>query len=66
MAGACNLHDSDRIVVEDRRDIFGGELVCRIRNQQTRFPDCTVPNNNTSKRKGQLEVDITQRIRGSE
>lgn len=42
--GIC-LHDSDRIVVEDRRDIFRGELVGGVTDEKTCLADSTVTDN---------------------
>ena len=48
-----NLHDSDSIVVEDCRNIFRREFVCRVADQQARLTDGTVTDNNAPRiRKG--------------
>lgn len=43
-----DLHDSDGIVVKDGGDVFGGELVGRVADQETRLPDSTVANDDAS------------------
>ena len=40
-------HNSDGIVIEDCRHIFGGEFVRRVGNEQTCFSDGTVTDHNT-------------------
>ena len=40
--GVVTNHDCDSIVVEDGRDIFGGEFVCRIADEETCLADGTV------------------------
>lgn len=35
-------HYSDGVVVEDRRDVFGGELVCGVADEKTCLADSTV------------------------
>ena len=54
-AGLIDSHDSDSIVIEDGRDIFGREFVRGVRNQQTRLADGTVTDYNTST---QINVSI--------
>lgn len=48
-----DLHDSNRIVVEDRRNIFRGEFVCCVRDEQTCLSHSTVSNHDTP---GQREL----------
>lgn len=40
-------HYRDRIVVEDGRNVFGGELVCRVGDKKTCLADRTVTDNDT-------------------
>lgn len=42
-----NSHNSDSIVIEDSRDVFGGELVCRVADEQACLSDSTVADDNT-------------------
>lgn len=42
MAAGFFLHDGDRIVIEYRRDIFGGELVGGVTDEKTCLADSTV------------------------
>ena len=46
--GGDDLHDSDGIVVKDGGDVFGGELVGRVADQETCLPDSTVANDDAS------------------
>ena len=46
--GVDDLHDSDRIVVEDGRDVFGGKLIGRVADEETCLPDSTVANDDAS------------------
>jgi hypothetical protein len=43
-----NLHNSDSIVIKNGRDVFGGEFVCRIADQETGLADSTVTDDHTS------------------
>ena len=42
-----DVHDSNGIVVEDGRDVFGGEFVGRIADEKTCLADSTVTGDNT-------------------
>lgn len=44
----CHLHDRHRIVVEDRRDILGRELVGCVTDQQASLAHSTVTDYNAS------------------
>lgn len=50
-AGAIDedLHHRHRIVIEDCRDIFRGEFVGGVRDEQARLANSTVTNDNTSR-----------------
>lgn len=39
-----DLHDSDRIVVKNGRDVFGGELVGCVADEEACLPDSSVAN----------------------
>lgn len=43
-----NLHDSHGVVVKDGGDIFRGELVGCVGDEQTGLSDSTVPHHDTS------------------
>jgi hypothetical protein len=43
-------HDGNGIVVEDGRDVFGGELVCRVTDQKTCLTDSTITDDHTPKK----------------
>jgi hypothetical protein len=47
-----DLHDGDGIVVEDGRDIFGGELVCCVRDQKTGLSHGTISDDDTPRKDG--------------
>lgn len=49
------LHDSNGIVVEDSRHVFGGEFVGRVRDQETSLADSTVTDDDTSTQTISLE-----------
>lgn len=42
-----DLHDGNRIVVKNRGDIFRGELVCCVGDEQTCLSHRTVTNHDT-------------------
>ncbi len=42
------LHDSDSIVVENSRDVFGGKLVGGVADQEACFSDRTIANHHAS------------------
>ena len=44
-----HLHDSNRIIIENRGDVFGGKLVCCVGDEQTCFSHGTVSNHDTPK-----------------
>ena len=44
-----NSHDSNGIVVKDGRDVFGREFVRCVGNQEARFTNSTVTDDNASK-----------------
>lgn len=46
--GRRSLHDGDGVVVKDSRNVLAGELVGRVADEQTRFPDGAVTDNDTS------------------
>jgi hypothetical protein len=43
-----NSHDSNGIVIEDGRDIFGGELVGRVTDEKASLAHSTITDNHTS------------------
>lgn len=43
-----NLHYRDCIIVEDCRNVFRGELVCRVADEKARLTNSTVANHDTS------------------
>lgn len=47
-AWSRSLHDCDSVIVEDCGDIFGGELVGGIADEETCLSDRTVTNDNAS------------------
>ena len=42
-----DLHDSNRIIIKDRGDVFGGKLVCCVGDEQTCLSHRTVTNHDT-------------------
>ena len=47
MLSGQDLHDSNRIIIKDRGDVFGGKLVCCVGDEQTCFSHSTVSNHDT-------------------
>jgi hypothetical protein len=47
MGVQVNSHNSDGVVVEDCRDIFGRELVCCVTDEKTSLSNSTVTNDDT-------------------
>lgn len=45
--GTPDSHDCNCIIVEDRRYVFGGELVGCVGDQETSFPNSTVAHDYT-------------------
>lgn len=45
-----NVHYGDGIVIEDGRDIFGGELVRSIADEEACLSDSTITDNHTPTR----------------
>lgn len=45
-----DLHHRHRIVIEDCRDIFRGEFVGGVGDEQAGLANCTVTNDNTPRR----------------
>jgi hypothetical protein len=43
-----NSHDSNGIVIEDGWDIFGGEFVGRVTDEETSLSHSTITDNHTS------------------
>ena len=52
------LHDSDCVVVEYSRHVFGWELVSRVADQETRLAHSTITDNHTSKVRTQVSITI--------
>jgi hypothetical protein len=46
---SCYSHDSNGIVIEDGRDIFGGEFVGRVTDEETCLAHSTITDNHTSR-----------------
>ena len=44
-------HDSDSIIVEHRRDIFGRKLVCSVADKQTSLANSTVSDNDAPRKR---------------
>jgi len=49
-----DVHNSNSIVIEDRRNVFRGELVRRVTDEKTCFTDRTVTNYHTPVKMAQL------------
>ena len=45
---SCYSHDGNGIVIEDGRDIFGGEFVGRVTDEETSLSHSTITDNHTS------------------
>lgn len=45
-----NSHNGNCIVVEDSRDVFGREFVCRVADEKTGLANSTVTDDHTSVR----------------
>jgi hypothetical protein len=45
---SCYSHDSNGIVIEDGWDIFGGEFVGRVTDEETSLSHSTITDNHTS------------------
>ena len=43
-----NSHDCDRVVVKDCWDVFGGEFVGSVANEEAGLANCTIANNDAS------------------
>ena len=48
--GKAHSHDGNGIIVEDGRDVFRGELVGGVADEQARLADGTVTDDDTSAR----------------
>jgi hypothetical protein len=46
--GSCYSHNGNGIVIEDGRDIFGGEFVGRVTDEETSLAHSTITDNHTS------------------
>lgn len=55
-------HNSDGVVVEDRWDIFGRELIRGVADEETCFADSTVTNDDAPERKLLTTVYLTRAI----
>jgi hypothetical protein len=62
--GGGNSHDGDGIVVEDSGDIFRGELVGGIADEETSLADCTIADDDAPARRAILVMGVLEEWRG--